>query len=89
VVHQATNHQWRKREAPDRDQSHHAADGRRALTATRTLLSKSRPKNWTFDNGFDCIALGYQTVGTAATLLSIEIYGLGAALRAGRHNRMG
>ena len=26
-------------------------------------------------NGFDCIALGY-TVGTAATLLSIEIYGL-------------
>jgi hypothetical protein len=26
------------------------------------------------DGGFDCIALGY-TVGTAATLLSIEIYG--------------
>ena len=26
-------------------------------------------------DGFDCIALGY-TVGTAATMLSIEIYGL-------------
>lgn len=27
------------------------------------------------DDGYDCIALGY-TVGTAATMLSIEIYGL-------------
>ena len=27
------------------------------------------------EDGYDCIALGY-TVGTAATLLSIEIYGL-------------
>lgn len=27
------------------------------------------------DNGYDCIALGY-TVGTAASIMSIEIYGL-------------
>lgn len=43
--------------------------------SNKDVLIEIQTEELDVDNGFDCIALGY-TVGAAATLLSIEIYGL-------------
>lgn len=43
--------------------------------SNKDVIIEVRTEELDVAGGFDCIALGY-TVGTAATLLSIEIYGL-------------
>src|SRR5512139_1476976 len=43
--------------------------------SNKDVIIEVRTEELDVDDGYDCIALGY-TVGTAATLLSIEIYGL-------------